>query len=116
MFAPAIDITLRTQSALARLYGLGDFTVRTASRVVAVRRGSLDVSPQFAARVETFAADTVVWVAIREGQSALAEPLEDHGLSVFVVGDAMAGRTLQTAIREGHLAARGLGAEKTHIV
>jgi hypothetical protein len=108
MFAPAIDITLRTQSALERLHGLGDFTVRTGHQVAAIRPGSLDVRPQFGGRTETLAADTVVWVPIRRGQAEFAAALEAGGARFTIVGDALAGRNLQTAIREGHLATRSL--------
>ena len=115
MFAPGIDITLRTQSALERLHALGDFTLRTGSRVVAARRESVDIRPQFGARIETFAADTVVWVPIRAGQRALAEALEARGVRAVRVGDALAGRNLQTAIREGHLAARAISSDNCPI-
>jgi NADPH-dependent 2,4-dienoyl-CoA reductase/sulfur reductase-like enzyme len=108
MFAPAIDITLRTQSALERLHGLADFTLRTGSHVAAIRRGAIDVRPQFGGRIETFPADTTVWVPIRQGQVELPSALEAAGAGFVVVGDALAGRNLQTAIREGHLAARAL--------
>jgi len=109
MFAPGIDITLRTQSALERLYARGDFTLRVDTQLVAARPGSVDLRPQFGTRVETVSADTVVWVPIRPGQPALAAELEAQGVTPLCIGDMLAGRNLQTAIREGHLAARGLG-------
>ncbi|MFA6114670.1 MAG: FAD-dependent oxidoreductase [Sphingomonas sp.] len=108
MFAPGIDITLRTQSALERLHALGDFALRVGTQLIAARPGSVEVRPQFGGRVETVAADTVVWVPIRPGQPALAGELEARGVSALCIGDMLAGRNLQTAIREGHLAARGL--------
>jgi len=63
---------------------------------------------QFGGRIETFPADTVVWVPIRQGQAELPSALEAAGAGFVVVGDALAGRNLQTAMREGHLAARAL--------
>jgi 2,4-dienoyl-CoA reductase-like NADH-dependent reductase (Old Yellow Enzyme family) len=108
MFAPGIDITLRTQSALERLYGLGDFTLRVGSHVAAARAGEAGVKPQFDARTETFPADTIVWVGIRSGQAELYEDLRTRGIDAVRIGDAVAARNLQTAIREGHLAARAL--------
>jgi hypothetical protein len=109
MFAPGIDITLRTQSALERLYAKGDFTLRVGTQLVAARPGSVDLRPQFGTRVETVSADTLVWVPIRPGEPALAAELEVRGVTPLCIGDMLAGRNLQTAIREGHLAARGLG-------
>ena len=108
MFAPGIDITLRTQSALERLYARGDFTVRVGTRLMAVRAGSADIAPNFGSAIETVAADIVLWVPIRPGQTGLAEELEARGVDAICVGDMLAGRNLQTAIREGHLAARSL--------
>ncbi len=108
MFAPNIDITLRTQSALERLSAQGDLALRVGTQVIAARAGSVDVRPHFGGRVETVPADTIVWVPIRPGQPALAEELEARGVAAISVGDMLAGRNLQTAIREGHLAARGL--------
>jgi 2,4-dienoyl-CoA reductase-like NADH-dependent reductase (Old Yellow Enzyme family) len=114
LFAPGIDITLRTQSALERLYALGDFTLRVGTRLIAARPGSADIAPNFGARIETVPADTIVWVPVRPGQTALAEALEARGVSALCIGDMLAARNLQTAIREGHLAARSLppGAEQ----
>lgn len=108
MFAPGIDVALRTQPALERLHAAGDFTLLVGSQLVAARAGSADVKPQFGSRIETIKADTIVFVPIRPGQSALAEDLEARGVSAIRIGDALAGRNLQTAIREGHLAARAL--------
>jgi len=106
LFAPGIDITLRTQSALERLYAKGDFTLRVGSHLAAARPGAADVRPQFSRTVETFPADTIVWVGIRSGQAELFEALQARGINVVRIGDAVAARNLQTAIREGHLVAR----------
>lgn len=112
MFAPGIDITLRTQPALERLYAYGSFTLRVGSQVMAVRLGEADVRPQFGGRCETFPADTIVWAGIRAGQADLAEDLHDRGIRAIRIGDAVAARNLQTAIREGHLAARSISRER----
>ncbi len=108
MFAPQIDIALRTQSALERLFAAGDFNLRVGTRLVAARAGVADVSPNFGNSVEQVDADTIVWVGIRPGQTELAEALESRGISAIRVGDMIAARNLQTAIREGHLAARAI--------
>jgi 2,4-dienoyl-CoA reductase-like NADH-dependent reductase (Old Yellow Enzyme family) len=108
MFAPQIDITLRTQSALERLYAKGDFTLRVGTRLVAVRPGQADIAPNFGSRIEQIDADTVVWVGIRTGQTALREALAERGMASVAIGDMVAGRNIQTAIREGHLAARSI--------
>ncbi len=106
IFAPQIDITLRTQSALERLYAKGDFILRTGTRVAAIHSGSVDIAPNYGTRLERVPADTVVWVGIRAGQSVLRDELFARGIEAFRIGDAVAGRNIQTAMREGHLAAR----------
>jgi len=110
LFAPQIDITLRTQSALERLYAKGDFTLRVGSRLLAIRRGRADIAPNYGAKIEQVDADTVVWVGIRPGQTELLDTLEARGVKTIPIGDVVAARNLQTAIREGHLAARAISA------
>ena len=110
LFAPQIDITLRTQSALERLYAKGDFTLRVGCRLVAIRRGSADIAPNYGAKIERVDADTVVWVGIRPGRTELLDALEVLGVQAVPIGDVVAARNLQTAIREGHLAARAISA------
>lgn len=108
MFAPSIDLALRTQSALERLNARGSFALRVNSRIFAARPGEAEIGSLFGGATETVGADTIVWVPIRAGQTGLAAELEARGLDVVRIGDAVAGRNLQTAIREGHLAARAL--------
>ena len=108
MFAPHIDITLRTQSALERLYAKGDFTLHVNTRLVAIRPGNAEIAPNFGSRTETVPADAVVWVGARAAQPALAEDLRARGIEPLCIGDMLGARNIQTAIREGHLVARAL--------
>jgi len=108
LFAPQIDITLRTQSALERLHAKGDFTLRVGTRIVALRPGRAEIAPNFGGRAEVVDADTVVWVGIRTGQPELRDVLAERGIAAVAIGDMIAGRNIQTAIREGHLAARAI--------
>ena len=108
LFAPQIDITLRTQSALERLYAKGDFTLHVGTRVIALGDGRAEIAPNFGDRSRTIDADTVVWVGIRTGQTELRNALAARGVVATTIGDMVAGRNIQTAIREGHLAARSI--------
>lgn len=108
MFAPHIDIALRTQSALERLYAKGKLTVHVSSRLRQVRAGEAEIGPNFSSTIERVAADTVVWVGARAGQPALAEELRARGVEPICVGDMLGARNIQTAIREGHFATRRL--------
>ena len=53
-------------------------------------------------------ADTVVFVSHNASNRELIDALADWSGQVIAVGDARGPRYLQTAIREGHLAARGI--------
>lgn len=46
----------------------------------------------------------IAWSTPRAARDALAEPLRDRGLTVRVIGDAVAARTLWSATSEGHAA------------
>ena len=111
LFAPQIDITLRTQSALERLHAKGDFDLRVGTRLVAVRAGAADIAPNFGARVESVDADILVWAGIRPGQPEALADLAARGIRAVPIGDVVSARNLQTAIREGHLAARAIPAD-----
>ncbi len=111
LFAPQIDITLRTQSALERLHAKGDFTLHVGTRLVAVRAGRADIAPNFGAQIESVDADIVVWGGIRAGQTEVLADLAARGIHAVPIGDAVSARNLQTAIREGHLAARAISAD-----
>jgi 2,4-dienoyl-CoA reductase-like NADH-dependent reductase (Old Yellow Enzyme family) len=106
LFAPQIDITLRTQSALERLHAKGDFNLHVGTRLVAVRAGGADIAPNFSAKTESVDADILVWAGIRSGQTEVLADLAARGVRVVPIGDVLSARNLQTAIREGHLAAR----------
>ncbi|HVY85198.1 MAG TPA: FAD-dependent oxidoreductase [Caulobacterales bacterium] len=108
MFAPQIDITLRTQPALERLYAKGPFKLLVSTQIVAIGPGEAVLKPLFGPQTETIPADVVVWAPMRSGAPWLAHALKDAGVATSCIGDALAGRNIQTAVREGHLAARAL--------
>ena len=56
----------------------------------------------------TVAADLVVLITYKASRSALAAELTGRVPDVRLVGDALAARDLQVAIREGNDAARGI--------
>ncbi|MDP1820932.1 MAG: hypothetical protein Q8K58_13725 [Acidimicrobiales bacterium] len=51
-------------------------------------------------------ADAVVMVGYNVPNRDLADELAGYGGQVVLLGDAIGSRTLQTAIREGHMATR----------
>jgi 2,4-dienoyl-CoA reductase-like NADH-dependent reductase (Old Yellow Enzyme family)/thioredoxin reductase len=108
MFAIGIQPTLRVEAALERLYAIRKFRVLTASQVVKIAEGSVEVKPTLGETSEVILAETVVWVGIRRGSDELYHKLRARGIPTSCVGDAVAARTLQTAIAEGNAAARNI--------
>jgi len=66
------------------------------------------VRPLRAARTETTRADAVVLVTHKAPRRALYDTLLEKLPEIKLVGDASSPRTVQDAIREGHLAARSI--------
>lgn len=108
-FAPQIEVTMRTTSALKRLHALGRFNIITQSLLVSIDEGSVGVRALQGRTIETLSADLVVRVDYRVPANDLWGALRNQISSIELVGDAKAPRNIQAAIRDGHLAARALG-------
>jgi len=108
MFAPAVEITGRTQAAQRRLHKTGKFRIVTQSALVAIDPGSSQIRPLFGDTIEHIPADTVVLVGYRVSQREIWETLRGQVDQLHIVGDARSVRDMQPAIREGHLAARAI--------
>ena len=108
MFAIGIQPTLRVEAALERLYAKGKFCVVTASQVVKIAAGSAEVKPIRGETGDVIPAETVVWIGIRRGSDEIYRKLRARGIAATCIGDAIAARTLQTAIAEGNAAARSI--------
>ncbi|QEY63079.1 NAD(P)-binding protein [Metapseudomonas lalkuanensis] len=107
-FAPEIDKTGRTQSALRRFYALGNFRILTSSLLLEIKKGVVDVRPIDGFHPKSVPADTTVLVSYREPLRELWGDLAEAGPQVYVVGDALSPRDLVWAMREGHLSARSI--------
>lgn len=107
-FAPQIEVTMRTTSALKRLHALGRFRIVTHALLVSVDHGIAAVRPIQGMTVERLPADVVVRVDYRAPASSLWLQLRKRIENIHLVGDAKAPRNLQTAIREGNIAARSV--------
>jgi hypothetical protein len=77
-------------------------------RIRAVREGEADLAPTFAGRTRTIIADAVVLVTPNQPINDLQTTLVGQVALVKAIGDALSPRNLQTAIREGHVAARAI--------
>jgi 2,4-dienoyl-CoA reductase-like NADH-dependent reductase (Old Yellow Enzyme family) len=106
-FAPNLAASLSADPALERL-AKGDFSLITYAKLLDVSERRATVAHRFGGPAFEVDADTVVFVSHNAANRALIDDLEDMDMLVLPVGDARSPRYLQTAIREGHLAARGL--------
>jgi 2,4-dienoyl-CoA reductase-like NADH-dependent reductase (Old Yellow Enzyme family)/thioredoxin reductase len=104
-FAPRLNGTFRNEVALKRLYA-GRFRLLVGHFLAAVETRHCVVRPLRAVREEIIPADAVVLVTHKTPRRTLYDALRDQLAEVRLVGDASSPRTLQDAIREGHLAAR----------
>lgn len=106
-FAPGLEPSLSSIPALERL-GKGDFTLITYANLDHVEGESARLSRTYGGDPIDVKADTVVFVSHNKCNRELLDALEDWPGEVIPVGDVRSPRYLQTAIREGHMAARGL--------
>jgi NADPH-dependent 2,4-dienoyl-CoA reductase/sulfur reductase-like enzyme len=105
-FAPAIDLAVRAEPALERLYAKGSFELITRAHLVAVEHDYCLIRPIHGRAVRRVPADTVVIVANKCSLNELARELAGRVPTLSLAGDALSPRDLQCAIREGHLAGR----------
>lgn len=104
-FAPRMNGTFRNDVALKRLYQ-GNFRLLVGHFLAAIETHHSIVRPLHAERTEIIRADSVVLVTHKAPRRALCDTLRGRVSDIKLVGDASSPRTLQDAIREGHLAAR----------
>jgi 2,4-dienoyl-CoA reductase-like NADH-dependent reductase (Old Yellow Enzyme family) len=104
-FAPRMNGTFRNDVALKRLYQ-GSFRLLVGYFLAAIEAHHCAVRPLRVARTEIIPADSVVLVTHKKPLRTLYDSLLEQLPDVKLIGDASAPRTLQDAIREGHLAAR----------
>jgi hypothetical protein len=106
-FGPLVDTAMRMTPALERLNsGPAEFTALTRVTLGCVQPGKAVVRSLAGAADQTIAADLVVLVTYKTSRSQLAAELAGRVPDVRLVGDALAARDLQVAIREGNDAAR----------
>ena len=109
MFGPLVDAAMRMTPALERINAApARFATLTRVTLASVRPGKATVRSLAGAADSTVAADLVVLVTYKTPRGALAAELAGRVPDVRVVGDALAARDLQVAIREGNEAARAI--------
>lgn len=106
-FAPGLETSLSADPALERL-AEGDFRLVTYARLDEIHEGSVMLSTRYGSEPQSIPAETVVFVSHNRSNRDLVDELADWPGQVTIVGDARSPRYLQTAIREGHLAARAI--------
>jgi len=107
-FAPGLEPALSDEAALERLAANDTFRLVTYGQLLAVGDGKVKLKHRFGDSAFTVEADTTVFISHNEPNRELLDALADGPLPVIAAGDVRSPRYLQTAIREGHLAARSL--------
>ena len=103
-FAPKMETALQTEPALEFLYG-GDFNLLTQHRLLEIKPGEARLATTFKGREITVPADLTVFVSANRPNRELYDALAGTSIDVKIVGDANSPRFMETAIREGQLAA-----------
>lgn len=107
MFGPLVDAAMRMTPALERLNSASaEFSTLTRVTLASVRPGKATVRSLAGGAETTVAADLVVLVTYKASRNGLAATLAGRVPDVRLVGDALAARDLQVAIRDGNDAAR----------
>jgi len=106
-FAPKLESYLSAQPALERLAGR-NFRLITNGRLTAVQDGHAMVEHRYGGDPMRIEADTVVFVSHNACNRDLIDAMGTWSGKVVAVGDVRSPRFLQTAISEGHFAARGI--------
>ena len=105
-FAPAMESSLTTTSALQRLTR-GKCAVLTRTRAISIDDGEVLIGPTYMPKegphVACVPADLVVFVSMNRASGDLLEELSGRGVAASIIGDARSPRYLQAAIREGYL-------------
>ena len=106
-FGTLVDAAFRMTAALERFSKLSaDFTTISRVTLSSVEPGIATLRSLEGASVTTVAADLVVLVTYKKSRNDVATDIVGHASDVRVIGDALAARDLQAAIREGNAAAR----------
>ncbi|MFA7586548.1 MAG: FAD-dependent oxidoreductase [Novosphingobium sp.] len=107
-FAPGLEGSLSAEPALERLSAGGNFRFVPYARLMSVGNGVAVLTHRYGGEPFTVPADTIVFVSHNRSNRDLLDELADWPGQVIALGDARSPRYLQTAIREGHMAARGI--------
>lgn len=107
-FAPKIAASLATFPALERLAKGKAFKLLPYAQLDGIRGTTVTLSHRFGGQKISAEADTLVFVSHNVCNREQIDELEGFPGRVIGVGDVRSPRYLQTAIREGHMAARFL--------
>jgi hypothetical protein len=106
-FAPKLKSSLSAGPALERL-SKGDFRLITYGKLLRIGTRDAEIAHRYGGASFLTAADTVVFISHNQPNRELLDSAPTLSVEIIPVGDVRSPRFLQTAIREGHLAARGI--------
>ncbi|MEI6626956.1 MAG: FAD-dependent oxidoreductase, partial [Thermoleophilia bacterium] len=105
-FSPKLEPSLSAAPALER-FGSAQFQLHTYARLIEVGAQETRIAFHYGGE-RMVRADIVVFVSHNACNRELLDALGDWPGTVLAAGDVVSPRFLQTAIREGHLAGRGI--------
>jgi 2,4-dienoyl-CoA reductase-like NADH-dependent reductase (Old Yellow Enzyme family)/thioredoxin reductase len=106
--APQMDAALTSEPAKRRLYASGRFRALPNSAIESIGSGSANLSIAYGTIKDVIKADLVVLVSFNRRNDAIYEALRDEYCDIRMIGDALAPRYLEAAIRDGNLAGRAV--------
>ena len=106
-FAPKLKSSLSAGPALERL-SKGDFRLVTYGKLLRIGARDAEIAHRYGGESFLTPADTVVFISHNQPNRELLDSVMPLNVEILPVGDVRSPRFLQTAIREGHLAARGI--------
>jgi len=107
-FAPRLEPSHAAIPALERLAKGNRFRLITYGRLAAIGESETRIELHYGGEPIVEKADTVVFVSHNMANRELLDALGTWPGKVMAAGDVLSPRYLQTAIREGHLAARSI--------
>lgn len=106
-FGPKVETALQAEPALERL-ALLDVEILTRHRLMNVDEDEATIAPVYDAPSRKVSAETVVVVTANRPNRDLYNELKDDIPAAHIVGDANSPRFVETAIREGQMAAKAI--------
>lgn len=106
--APQLDFAMTAEPAKRRLYASGRFRVIPNAGLHVIGNGSVRIGTVFGTQTETLDAALVVLISFNRCNRDLFDDLSTRHPNIHLIGDALAPRYVESAIRDANFLARAL--------